>query len=151
MSAYPVYDTANEREAAAKAALLAKMQVIHENATRNLGALLNGDADKEYIWANASSESLAGMMGWGYQIVKDPKEKKDNPTVSIQWRQPDYTFRRGDLILMSINKETHQYRKLYSELKGMQHVVDARKSILNKARQAGIRVELMNEDGATVS
>lgn len=147
--AYPVFDSANSKQEAAFAKLLAEVQVIHDNATRNLGALVNPDPAKEYIWAHNTPEDIASKMGMGYEIVRDGKN--DKPTVSINWRKNDGSYVRGDLILMSCDKERHRMLKLYGELKAIQNLRASRVPILQKARQAGIRVEVGDDDGASVS
>lgn len=143
-------ETADEKQNEAMAHLMAKLKVVHENATRNLGALLNGEPDQEYIWVNNTPDAIAKMQGYGYTIVKDPKTKK-NPTFAEQWKQRDGSFIRGSLIAMSASKEIHEVRKMYGELKAVEALYNNRKPLLNKARQAGIRVEIAEDDGVSRS
>jgi len=151
LEARAIYDTPDEKQSAAFAKLLADVHVIHENATRNLGALLNGDPSKAYVWVRNSPETIASRMGMGYEVVKDGKDKRNKPTVQSVWRKPDGSFVRGDLILMSADKQRHDALKLYSELKAVQNLRQSRAPILQTARQAGIRAHLAEEDGASIS
>lgn len=142
------YDSPDEKQDAAFAKLLSEVHLIHENATMNLGALLNGDPTKEYIWVRNSSESIAQKQGMGYEIVRQAKQVK-KPVVRDIWRRDDGSYVRGDLILMCTDKERHRALKLYSELKAVQNLRNSRTPILQKARQAGIRANLAPEDGAS--
>ena len=146
-----IYNTPDEKQDAAFAELLAEVHLIHENATRNLGALLNGDPSKEYVWVHNSSAPIAMRQGLGYEIVRQAKQSKQPPIVSGVWRRDDGSYVRGDLILMSIEKERHRALKMYSELKAVQNLRNSRTPILTTARQAGIRAYLTEEDGASYS
>lgn len=146
-----IYDTPDEKQDAAFAKLLSEVHLIHENATRNLGAIQNGDPSKEYVWAHKSAERIAARQGIGYEIVRQAKQSKQPHVVSEIWHQSDGSYVRGDLILMSMDKERHRALKLYGELKAVQNLRNSRTPILQAARQAGIRANLAPEDGASYS
>ena len=148
MDIQALYEPPDEKQDQKFAAMLAEVQLIHENATMNLGALINGDPAKAYIWVRNSSESIAAKQGMGYEIVRQPKTAKKTVVRDI-WRRDDGSFVRGDLILMSTDQERHRMLKLYSELKAVQNLRNSRTPILQKARQAGIRANLAPEDGAS--
>lgn len=148
---HALHETPDEIEGAAFAKLLSEVHLIHENATRNLGALINGDPSKEYVWVRNANDTIAQRQGMGYEIVRQAKQNKKPSIVREIWRRDDGSFVRGDLILMSMDKERHRALKLYSELKAVQNLRNSRTPILQAARQAGIRANLAPEDGASYS
>lgn len=151
-NAYALFDSPDSKQQAAFAKLLAECQVIYENATQSLGAILNGDPKKRYVWAHYSGNALAARAAAGFEIVKDSKEKAEkSPTTRPQWRQADGSYRRGDVVLMSIDKDRGDALKIYPELKAIMNLRNTRVPILEQARQANIRASLAEEDGASAS
>jgi hypothetical protein len=129
-----------EIEYARKRELLRKVRETRSNALQEKGRVRSADPAKQlnpaihYAWVNRNEHRIVFFQALGYKIVNDA-------AVMTDWKREDGSHAYGDLILMEIDKETHEMMKLDSQLRALEGV-EGESVFASFAQRAGIPVEV---------
>lgn len=121
----------HELEQARKMALLAKVKTVRDAILVNRGAIRGPDT-MEYRWVNQKDERQLSFQSLGWKKVT-----AEDTEVETQYRQPDGTHVRGDLVLYQIDKEFAEALHLYDVLKGTEMIEGHKSAFRTAANRVG--------------
>lgn len=111
----PLEKQPHEIEMDRKRALLQKVKSLRQGTLMQMGALQQGNSNKEYCWVNVRDDRRVSFEATGWNLCKDP-------AVVTRWKQEDGTHRRADLILYEIDRDLYEATMAYNQLRGIESV-----------------------------
>lgn len=107
--------TPEERQAAHRLELLARVKTLRENTNMRRGSITNPKQNKIYVWVNINDNRQIEFQGMGYSLCKDPD-------IKTRWRTASGTHQRGDLLLYEIDKDLHEAIQVDNELRALEGI-----------------------------
>lgn len=132
-SATPVALSPEEAALQHKMQLLANVKVIRERMATVHGEVRGKKDNKVYVWVNIDDNRQIHYQTYGYELCKDEQ-------VQTNWKRPDGTHRRGDLILYHIDKDLYEAITMDGELRAVEAVEGYSTAFKSTAEVNGVPV-----------
>lgn len=116
-----------------KARLLAKVKVYRESLILDRGAIKQRDPNKQYCWVNQREERRMFFEGMGWEQCTELTA----PKVITQYKRPDGTHQRADLVLYQIDLDLYEAICADRELRSIEAIEGASMSFQTTAERLG--------------
>ena len=113
---------------------LSSIKLLRTRAILNAGLVTGGDPKKQFSWVNNSQDRIKYYEGLEYRVSKDAGIKEAHP----DWVKEDGTIRRGDLILMEVERDIYEGIKYSELLDAAENRDQAERIFLNYAERNGV-------------
>lgn len=124
----------HEEELKRKMELLARVRVGRESRAASRGKVQNPKPGKDYIWVNRSESRQLEYQSMGYELCTDP-----DIITQENFKQPDNTHHRGDLVLYSIDKELREVLHYDDVTRGLEMLETPAQTFATEAEKEGAR------------
>jgi hypothetical protein len=122
----------HEEELRRKRELLSRVKTTRDATLLNRRAV-KGDPTKQYFWVNVREERQAFFLELGFDICRDP-----SITINQRWKQPDGTYKSGDLVLYEIDKEWYDAYNDINVLAGIEAISGNTEEFMGSASRTGV-------------
>lgn len=135
---------AHELELEKKKSLLAKVKTLRESWVLSRGRIDQRDPSKEYVWVNKDEERITWYEGREFSVTRSKVERTPEGTLRVvsgpktQWVKEDGTHKRGDLILMEIDKDLKEALDTDSDLQAVEALEGSKQGFEAFATREGV-------------